>query len=193
MISDFFKCSELEDCSRWLEQIRRLLIQNDVCPKSSLFSSTGNFNVFWRLFIPWEVKLTALQFPAFMIKAKEMIGMKALEGSIQNTAPSSQSSGLLYRFSKSFLCFWWFGLDKDGSTQDKFFHYCCENGSAFPYHHHLNHLKGVKTIWNWNQLKNKHELNQINFSLIHHSERSAKLETMIKDEEHFLKGSVETL
>lgn len=50
--------------------------------------------------------MTALQFPAFMIKAKEMIGVKALEGSIQNTAP-------------------------------------------------LNHLKGVKTIWNWNQLKKK--------------------------------------
>lgn len=56
-----------------------------------------------------------------MIKAKEMNGMKALEESIQNTAPSSPSSGLLYRLSKSFLCFWWFVLDKDGSTQDNFF------------------------------------------------------------------------
>lgn len=130
-----------------------------------------------------------------MIKAKEMNGMKALEESIQNTAPSSPSSGLLYRLSKSFLCFWWFVLDKDGSTQDNFFnYYSCGNGSAFPYRHRLNHLKGVKTIWNWNQLKkNKHKLNQINFSFIHRSERSTELETMIKEEEHFLKGSVETL
>lgn len=44
-------------------------------------------------------------------------------------------------------------------------------------------FEGCKSHLELESIKNK--LNQIKFSLIHHSERSTKLETMIKEEEHF--------